>query len=72
VLAELEKSVAFAAIQFLEIENIFVKRDRLFDIVHLDCDVIASVNLQAHEIMYLAWRNFVGRLCETPRYRAGV
>jgi hypothetical protein len=49
VFAEFEKRVALAAIQFFEIENVLVKRDRLFDIVHLDGDVIASVNLHAHD-----------------------
>jgi hypothetical protein len=52
VLAEFEKHVALAAIQFLKIENVLVKRDRLFDIVHLDRDVIASVNLYAHGLVY--------------------
>jgi hypothetical protein len=49
VFAEFEKRVALAAIQLFEIENVFVKRDRLFDIVHLDGDVIASVNLYVHQ-----------------------
>src|SRR5438477_1596470 len=72
VLAELEKGVALAAVQFFEIENVFVKRDRLFDIVHLDRDMITSVNLHVHFPTYLASRNFVGRFCETPRYKIGV
>src|SRR5436189_2547981 len=62
VLAELEKSVAFAAIQFFEIENVLVKRDGLFDIVEFDCDVVASVNLHTHDVIYLVSRNFVARL----------
>ena len=48
VLAEFEKRVALAAIQFLEIENVFVKRDRLLDVVHFDRDMIRSINLHAH------------------------
>src|SRR6266508_4504207 len=52
VFAEFEKRVALAAVQFFEIENVFVKRDRLFDIVDFDRDVIASVNLYAHEVIY--------------------
>jgi hypothetical protein len=50
VFTEFEERVAFAAIQFFEIENVFVKRDRLFGIVHLDRDVIASINLHAHDV----------------------
>jgi hypothetical protein len=49
VLAEFEKRVALAAIQLFEIENVLVKRDRLFDIIDFNCDVIASVNLNAHD-----------------------
>jgi hypothetical protein len=48
VLAQLEKRITFAVTHLLEIENIFVKLDRLFDVVHLDGDMIASVNLHAH------------------------
>src|SRR5438045_77203 len=48
MLAEFEKCVAFALVEFFEIENILVKRDRFFDVVHLDRDVIAAVNLHAH------------------------
>jgi hypothetical protein len=48
VLAEFEKRVTLAAIQFLEIENVFVKRDRLLDVVHFDRDMITAVNLHTH------------------------
>jgi hypothetical protein len=67
VLAKLEKRVALAPIQFLEIENVLIKRDRFCDVVYFYRDVIASINLHAHELIYLASRNFVGRFCETPR-----
>ena len=50
MLAEFEKGVAFAAVEFLEIEDVLVKRDRLLDVVHLDGDVIAAVNLHAHQL----------------------
>ena len=50
MLAQLEKGVAFATVEFFEIENILVKSDRLFDVVHFDGDVIAAVNLYAHGI----------------------
>src|SRR2546430_15840570 len=48
VLAEFEESVAFAAVEFLEIENILIKRDRLFNVVDFDCNVITSVDLHTH------------------------
>jgi len=48
VLAELEKGVAFTTVELFQIENILVKRDRFFDVVYLDGDVITSVNLHAH------------------------
>jgi len=48
VLAKFEKRVAFAAVELFQIENIFVKCDRFFYVVHLDGDVIASVNLHTH------------------------
>src|SRR4029077_11951522 len=53
VFTEFEERVAFAAVQFFEIENVFVKRDRLFDVIHLDRDMIASVNLHAHFPIYI-------------------
>ena len=51
VLAEFEKGVALAAPHLFEIENIFVKRDGLFDVVHFNGDVIASINLHAHKVI---------------------
>jgi hypothetical protein len=50
VFTEFEERVAFAAVQFFEIENVFVKRDGLPDVIHLDRDMIASVNLHAHDL----------------------
>src|ERR1700736_1876010 len=58
--AELEKRVAFAAVEFFQIENIFVKRDRLLDVVHFDHDMITTVNLHAHFTIYL--------IAETARF----
>jgi hypothetical protein len=52
VFAEFKKRVALAAIQFFEIENVFVKRDRLFDVVHLYRDMITPINLYAHGLIY--------------------
>jgi hypothetical protein len=46
--AKLEEGVAFTLVQFLEIEDILVKRDRLPDIVHFNRDMIAAINLHAH------------------------
>src|SRR5438477_5484294 len=59
VLNQFQKSVAFATIHFLQIKDVFIKFYRRFDIVHFDCEVIASINLHAHEcivteLQYLA------------------
>jgi hypothetical protein len=51
VLAQLKKGVALATVQFFEIENVFVKRDRLLDVVHFDGDMIAAVNFDACPVM---------------------
>ena len=66
VLALFKKSVAFAAVELLEIEDVFVKRDRLFDVIYLDRDVITPVNLHAHYLTYTAHSKFVGRINESP------
>ena len=47
MLAEFKEGVAFAFLQLLQIEDVFVKRDRLLDVVHFDGDVIAAVNFDA-------------------------
>ena len=46
---QFQESVAFARIHFLQIEYIFVKINRRLYIAHFDRDVIASINLHAHE-----------------------
>src|SRR5439155_16482516 len=48
VLAQFEEGIALAAAHMLEIENVFVKRDRLLDVVHLDDDMITSIDLHTH------------------------
>jgi len=53
VFTEFEERVTFAAVQFFEIENVFVKRDGLPDVIHLDRDMITSVNLHAHFPIYI-------------------
>src|SRR5207237_10620422 len=47
VLAEVEKGVAFAAVEPLEIEDILIERDRFLDVVNLDRYVVTSVNFNA-------------------------
>jgi hypothetical protein len=60
VLAKFEEGVAFAAVHLFEIENVFVKRDRLFNVVHFDGDMIASIHFNAlltrtvHFVIYTA------------------
>jgi hypothetical protein len=48
MLAQFEEGVAFTAIELLEIENVFVKRDRFLNVVHFDRDMITAVNLHTH------------------------
>src|SRR5260370_5407405 len=53
VFAEFEEGVAFAAVELFQIEDILVKRDRLVDVINLDRDVIASIHLHAHFLIYI-------------------
>jgi hypothetical protein len=48
MVTQFEKRVALAFTHLFEIENIFVKSHRLLNIIHLDGNMIASVNLHAH------------------------
>ncbi len=48
MVAQFEERVALAAFHLLEVKNILVKGHRLLDVVHLDGDMIASINLHAH------------------------
>src|SRR6478609_11239398 len=48
MLAQFEKRVALAASHLFEIENILVKVHRLLNVIHLDCDMITSIDLHAH------------------------
>jgi len=48
MLAQFEKGIAFTAVEFLQVEDVLVKLDRLSDVIHLDSDVIATVYLYAH------------------------
>src|SRR5262249_18830231 len=47
VFAEFEKSVALAFVELFKIENVFVKRDRLFNVVHFNRNMITAVNINA-------------------------
>jgi hypothetical protein len=49
VFTQFQESVAFAAIHFLQIEYILIKLYRLLYIAYFDREVIASINLHAHE-----------------------
>jgi hypothetical protein len=48
VLADFEKCIAFAFIHLLELEDVFVKGDRFGYVVHLDREMINSINSHAH------------------------
>ena len=48
MVAQFEERVALAATHLFEIENVFVKGHGFFNVIHLDGDMIASINLHAH------------------------
>jgi hypothetical protein len=50
--SEFEESVAFAALHLLQIEDIFVKCDCLLDVVDFNCDMITTVDVNAHFRIY--------------------
>jgi len=49
VFTQFQESVAFTAIHFLQIEYILIKLHRRLYIAYFDREVIASINLHAHE-----------------------
>ena len=48
MVTQFEESVALAATHLFEIENILIKGHRLLQILHLDRDMIASIDLHTH------------------------
>src|SRR2546430_5057243 len=56
VFAEFEEGIAFAAVEFLQIENILIKRDCLFDVIDFDGNVITTVNFNASPVTDAPWR----------------
>jgi hypothetical protein len=48
MLPQFEKGVALTAAHLLEIENVLIKCHRLLNVIHLDRDMIASIDLHAH------------------------
>jgi hypothetical protein len=48
MVTQFEERVALAAAHLFEIENILVKGHRLLNVIHLDGDMIASIDLHAH------------------------
>jgi hypothetical protein len=53
MVTQFEKRVALAATHLFEVENILVKGHRFLNVIHLDRDMIASINLHAHMSAYL-------------------
>jgi hypothetical protein len=58
MITQFEERIALAATYPFEIENILVKRYRLLNVIHLDRDMIASIDLHAHMSAYseMIWR----------------
>jgi hypothetical protein len=48
MVTQFEERVALAATHLFEVENIFVEGSRLLNVIHLDGNMIASINLHAH------------------------
>src|SRR6476620_4380656 len=48
MVTQFEERIALAAAHLFEIENILVKGHRLLNVIHLDRDMIASIDLHAH------------------------
>jgi hypothetical protein len=53
MVTQFEERIALAFTYLFEIENILVKSRRLLNVIHLDGDMIASINLHAHMSDYL-------------------
>src|SRR5215467_5427247 len=53
MVTQFEEGVALATAHLFEIENVLVKGHRLLNVIHLDRDMIASINLHAHMLGYL-------------------
>src|SRR5207244_10949113 len=49
VLSQFQKRGAFATFHLLQIKDILIKFHRRSDIIHFNRDVVASINLHAHE-----------------------
>jgi len=48
MVTQFEERIALSAAHLFEIENILVKGHRLLNVIHLDRDMIASIDLHAH------------------------
>src|SRR5436309_9986420 len=48
MVTQFEERVALATTHLLEIENILIKRHCLFNVIHFDSDMVASIDLHAH------------------------
>jgi len=51
VFTQLEKGIAFAAIELFQVENVMVEFYRLFHVADLNCDMITAVNLDTHSLV---------------------
>jgi hypothetical protein len=48
MVTQFEERVALPSTHLFEVENVFVKGYCLLNVIHLDRDMIASINLHAH------------------------
>jgi len=62
MVTQFEERIALAATHLFEIENILVKGHRLLNVIHLDRDMIASIDLHAHMSVSLIANEIVSDL----------
>jgi len=43
VFTELEERIAFSTFQLLQVEDVFIESDRLFDVVDFDNDMVTAI-----------------------------
>src|ERR1700677_1018844 len=72
MLAKPQERVALPVVEFFEFEDILVEGNRFVDIVDLDCDVVAAVNLDTHRAPLIPqrWENRRAVIKAYPAARA--
>ncbi|MDD5200077.1 MAG: class I SAM-dependent methyltransferase [Terrimicrobiaceae bacterium] len=77
MLSEFEKGISLAIVQLLQLKNILIKRHCLFDVPHLEGNVVAAVDLNLHEqsstpATLSAAMHAVGHFCANSECMASI